>query len=145
MAIDLRGQPVTLEQISAHILNYLQLVAQEYVELEITKAVITVPAYYNDNQRQAVKEAGRMAGLDVQRIVNEPTAAAIAYGFNRGYKTKILVYDLGGGTFDVSVLELNGNAFNVLASGGDNFLGGEDFDNVISEYIIKSYEKTEWC
>jgi molecular chaperone DnaK len=141
VSLNLRGEVVNLETISSHLLNYLKLIAQEFVELEVTKAVITVPAYYNDNQRQAVKEAGRMAGLDVQRIVNEPTAAALAYGFNRGLKTRILVYDLGGGTFDISILELQGNSFSVVACGGNNFLGGEDFDNVITEYLISTFEK----
>ncbi len=101
-----------------------------------SEAVISVPAYYNDNQRQAVKEAGLLAGFDVKRIVNEPTAAALAYGFNRGLDQKILVYDLGGGTFDVSVLQVTGNVFEVLATGGDTFLGGVDFDNRIIDYVL---------
>ncbi len=141
VAIAIREENITLERISAQILNYLQLIAQEFIELEVNKAIISVPAYYNDNQRQAVKDAGRMAGLDVQRIVNEPTSAALAYGFNRGFHTRILVYDLGGGTFDVSVLELNGNSFEVVACGGNNFLGGEDFDNAITKYLVTTYEK----
>lgn len=143
VALQVRGEVMNLETISSHILSYLKHVGQEFVDLEVTKAIITVPAYYNDNQRQAVKEAGRMAGLDVLRIVNEPTAAALAYGFNRGYKTKILVYDLGGGTFDVSLLELAGNSFEVLACGGNNFLGGEDFDNAITDHLIQTYEKEQ--
>ena len=140
VAVQLGDETMSLETISAHLLTHLKDLAQDYLEFEVVKAVITVPAYYNDNQRQAVKEAGRLAGLDVQRIVNEPTAAAIAYGFNRGMQTRILVYDLGGGTFDVSVLELNGNTFNVLATGGDNFLGGEDFDNAIVAYLEKEFQ-----
>ena len=100
-----------------------------------------MPAYYNDNQRQAVKEAGRLAGFDVKRIVNEPTAAALAYGFNRGLDQKVLVYDLGGGTFDVSVLQLTGNVFEVLATGGDTFLGGVDFDNRIIDYVLETFQK----
>jgi molecular chaperone DnaK len=103
--------------------------------------VISVPAYYNDNQRQAVKEAGKLAGFNVKRIVNEPTAAALAYGFNRSLDQKILVYDLGGGTFDVSVLQLTGNVFEVLATGGDTFLGGVDFDNRVIDYVLETFRK----
>ncbi len=98
-----------------------------------------MPAYYSDAQRQAVREAGRLAGFDVKRIVNEPTAAALAYGFSRGLDQKILVYDLGGGTFDVSVLQLSGNVFEVLATGGDTFLGGVDFDNRIIDYVLEDF------
>src|SRR4029078_8380852 len=96
-------------------------------------------AYYNDNQRQAVKEAGTLAGYNVKRIVNEPTAAAIAYGFHRGLDQKVLVYDLGGGTFDVSVLQVTGNVFEVLATGGDTFLGGSDFDNRVIDYVLEKF------
>src|SRR5262249_59497090 len=106
---------------------------------EINEAVISVPAYYNDNQRNAVKEAGILAGFSVKRIVNEPTAAALAYGLNRGFDHKVLVYDLGGGTFDVSVLQLHGNVMEVLATGGDTFLGGVDFDNRIIDYVLDSF------
>src|SRR5690606_41626243 len=107
----------------------------------IDAAVISVPAYYNGSQRQAVKEAGRLGGLDVRRIVNEPSAAALAYGFNRGLDQKILVYDLGGGTFDLSVLHLTGNVFEVLATGGDTFLGGVDFDNRIIDFVLERFRK----
>jgi molecular chaperone DnaK len=105
--------------------------------------VISVPAYYNDNQRQAVKQAGTLAGFNVQRIVNEPTAAALAYGFNRGLDQKVLVYDLGGGTFDVSILQLTGNVFEVVATGGDTFLGGVDFDNRVIDYVLSEFKKDE--
>ena len=104
-------------------LAQVKTIAEQFLGGPVDEAVISVPAYYNDNQRQAVKEAGRLAGFDVKRIVNEPTAAALAYGFNRGLDQKVLVYDLGGGTFDVSVLQLTGNVFEVLATGGDTFLG----------------------
>ena len=102
-------------------------------------AIISVPAYYSDAQRQAVREAGRIAGFEVKRIVNEPTAAALAYGFSRGLDQKVLVYDLGGGTFDVSVLQLSGNVFEVLATGGDTFLGGVDFDNRIIDFVLEDF------
>src|SRR6266852_4607111 len=108
---------------------------------EAKEAVISVPAYYNDNQRQAVKEAGRLAGFEVKRIVNEPTAAALAYGLNRGFDHKVLVYDLGGGTFDVSVLQLHGNVMEVLATGGDTFLGGVDFDNRIIDFVLEEFRE----
>jgi molecular chaperone DnaK len=118
------------------VLAHLKKVAEASLGGSWAEAVISVPAYYNDNQRQAVKEAGRLAGFTVKRIVNEPTAAALAYGFNRGLDQTVLVYDLGGGTFDVSVLQLSGNVFEVVATGGDNFLGGVDFDNRIIDWAL---------
>jgi len=135
-AVMLGGEVKTLPQISALILSHVRTIAETFLGRDMGEAVISVPAYYNDNQRQAVKEAGRLAGLDVKRIVNEPTAAALAYGFNRGLDQKILVYDLGGGTFDVSVLQLSGNVFEALATGGDTFLGGVDFDNRIIDFAL---------
>jgi molecular chaperone DnaK len=138
-AVTLGGKIYTLPQISGLVLGHVKKIAQAFLQRELTAAIISVPAYYNDNQRQAVKEAGRLAGFDVKRIVNEPTAAALAYGFNRGLDQKILVYDLGGGTFDVSVLQLSGNVFEVLATGGDTFLGGVDFDNRIIDYVLEDF------
>ncbi len=124
---------------SALILAHIKKIAEAFLQKPIDEAVISVPAYYSDAQRQAVREAGRLAGFDVKRIVNEPTAAALAYGFSRGLDQKILVYDLGGGTFDVSVLQLTGNVFEVLATGGDTFLGGVDFDNRIIDWVLEDF------
>jgi molecular chaperone DnaK len=135
-AVSLGGKVYSLPEISGMVLGHLKTMAETFLARPISEAVISVPAYYNDNQRQAVKEAGRLAGFDVKRIVNEPTAAALAYGFNRGLDQRILVYDLGGGTFDVSVLQLSGNVFEVLATGGDTFLGGVDFDNRIIDWVL---------
>jgi molecular chaperone DnaK len=138
-AVQLGGRTLSMPQISGFVLEHVRRVAEAFLQREIREAVISVPAYYNDNQRNAVKEAGRLAGFDVKRIVNEPTAAALAYGFNRGLDQKILVYDLGGGTFDVSVLQLSGNVFEVLATGGDTFLGGVDFDNRIIDFLLDDF------
>jgi molecular chaperone DnaK len=138
-AVRLGGEVHSLPQISGLVLGHVRRVAEAFLHKEIREAVVSVPAYYNDNQRNAVKEAGRQGGLDVKRIVNEPTAAALAYGFNRGLDQKILVYDLGGGTFDVSVLQLSGNVFEVLATGGDTFLGGVDFDNRIIDFLLDEF------
>jgi molecular chaperone DnaK len=138
-AVELGGTTYSLPQISGLVLQHLKRVAEAFLQKEIAEAVISVPAYYNDNQRNAVKEAGRLAGFEVKRIVNEPTAAALAYGFNRGLDQKVLVYDLGGGTFDVSVLQLSGNVFEVLATGGDTFLGGVDFDNRIIDWLLEDF------
>ncbi len=140
-AVNLGGKRYSLPEISAFVLGQAKVIAEQFLGGTVAEAVISVPAYYNDNQRQAVKEAGRLAGFDVKRIVNEPTAAAIAYGFNRGLDQKILVYDLGGGTFDVSVLEVAGNVFEVLATGGDTFLGGVDFDNRIIDYVLEAFRQ----
>jgi molecular chaperone DnaK len=138
-AVRLGGEVRTLPQISALVLGHVKKIAEAFLGREMGQAIISVPAYYNDNQRQAVKEAGRLAGFEVKRIVNEPTAAALAYGFNRGLDQKVLVYDLGGGTFDVSVLQLSGNVFEVLATGGDTFLGGVDFDNRIIDHLLETF------
>jgi molecular chaperone DnaK len=138
-AVLLGGQVYTLPQISSLVLAHIKKIAEAFLQRDIPEAIISVPAYYSDAQRQAVREAGRLAGFDVKRIVNEPTAAALAYGFSRGLDQKILVYDLGGGTFDVSVLQLSGNVFEVLATGGDTFLGGVDFDNRIIDYALEEF------
>jgi molecular chaperone DnaK len=140
-AVMLAGKVYSMPQISAFVLQHCKRVAEATLAQEIREAVISVPAYYNDNQRQAVKEAGRLAGFEVKRIVNEPTAAALAYGLNRGFDHKVLVYDLGGGTFDVSVLQLHGNVMEVLATGGDTFLGGVDFDNRIIDFVIEEFRE----
>ena len=115
--------------------------AEKYLGQEVTKAVITVPAYFNDAQRQATKDAGKIAGLEVLRIINEPTAASLAYGLDKKANKKIAVYDLGGGTFDVSILELGDGVFEVKSTNGDTFLGGEDFDNTIVDYLIGEFKK----
>ncbi|HUL58058.1 MAG TPA: Hsp70 family protein [Anaeromyxobacteraceae bacterium] len=138
-AVALGGQVMTLPQVSALILAHVKKIAEAFLQKELREAIISVPAYYSDAQRLAVREAGRLAGFDVKRIVNEPTAAALAYGFSRGLDQKILVYDLGGGTFDVSVLQLSGNVFEVLATGGDTFLGGVDFDNRIIDFALDHF------
>nr|WP_093515347.1 TIGR02266 family protein [Stigmatella erecta] len=140
-AVKLGNRVYSLQQISALILREVREIAQNQVGQPVSRAVITVPAYYNDNQRQAVREAGRLAGLYVERILNEPTAAAIAYGHGRKLRQRILVYDLGGGTFDASVLELHGNVYEVISTGGDTFLGGIDFDNAIVGYLLEEFQK----
>lgn len=140
-AVTLGGKVYTTSEISSFILAHVKRVSEAFLEQEVSDAVICVPAYFNDTQRAAVKEAGRLAGLHVARIVNEPTAAALAYGFNRGFDQKILIYDLGGGTFDLSVLQLHGNVFEVLATGGDTFLGGVDFDNRIIDYVLEEFRR----
>lgn len=140
-AVMMGGKLYTLPQIAAFILAEMKETAQRHLQVELRKAVITVPAYYSDEQRHAVHEAGALAGLEVQKIVNEPTAAALAYGYNKGFDQKILVYDLGGGTFDVSILHVHGNEFRVLATGGDTFLGGLDFDNRVTAYVLEKFEQ----
>ncbi len=138
------GQRVfRLPQVSALILNELRRNVCEYFKQNIYMAVVSVPAYYTENQREAVREASRIAGIEVVRIINEPTAAALAYGLNKGLDKRILVYDLGGGTFDASILELYENVFRVLSTGGDTFLGGVDFDARIVDYILGEYERTQ--
>jgi molecular chaperone DnaK len=139
--IQLREDSYGLEEISAMILDHVRNVAQDMLGQEISRAVVTVPAYFNDRQRQAVRDAGNIAQLEVLRIINEPTAAAMAYGFGKGLKQKLAIFDFGGGTFDVSILELRDNVFEVKATGGDTFLGGVDFDNRIVEWIIHCFEK----
>ena len=139
--IESKGQKYSPSQISAFILQKMKETAEKYLGQSVTKAVITVPAYFNDAQRQATKDAGKIAGLEVLRIINEPTAASLAYGLDKKQNKKIAVYDLGGGTFDVSILELGDGVFEVKSTNGDTFLGGEDFDNSIVEYLISEFKK----
>ena len=140
--VSAEGKEYTPQEVSAMILQYLKGFAEEYLGEKVTKAVITVPAYFNDAERQATKDAGRIAGLEVERIINEPTAAALAYGLDKmDHDEKILVYDLGGGTFDVSILELGDGVFEVLATAGDNRLGGDDFDQVLMDYLVQEFKK----
>jgi molecular chaperone DnaK len=140
-AVQLGNRIYSLQQISALILREVRELAQNHIGQPVSRAVITVPAYYNDNQRQAVRDAGQLAGLYVERILNEPTAAALAYGYGRKLNQRILVYDLGGGTFDASVLELHDSVYEVISTGGDTFLGGIDFDNAIVEYLLEEFQK----
>ena len=139
--IEAKGQKYSPSQISAFILQKMKETAEKYLGQEVTKAVITVPAYFNDAQRQATKDAGKIAGLEVLRIINEPTAASLAYGLDKKANKKIAVYDLGGGTFDVSILELGDGVFEVKSTNGDTFLGGEDFDNTIVDYLVAEFKK----
>jgi len=139
--IEAKGQKYSPSQISAFILQKMKETAEKYLGQEVTKAVITVPAYFNDAQRQATKDAGKIAGLEVLRIINEPTAASLAYGLDKKTNKKIAVYDLGGGTFDVSILELGDGVFEVKSTNGDTFLGGEDFDNTIVDYLVAEFKK----
>lgn len=140
--VDVEGKSYTPQEISAMILQYIKGFAEDYLGEKVEKAVITVPAYFNDAQRQATKDAGKIAGLEVERIVNEPTAAALAYGLDKTDRDeKILVFDLGGGTFDVSILELGDGVFDVLSTAGDNHLGGDDFDNKIIDYMVAEFKK----
>ena len=140
--VELEGKQYTPQEVSAMILQYLKSYAEDYLGEKVDKAVITVPAYFNDSQRQATKDAGKIAGLEVERIINEPTAAALAYGIDKTEKEqKVLVYDLGGGTFDVSILELADGTFEVLSTNGDTHLGGDDFDNVIVNWMIDTFKK----
>jgi molecular chaperone DnaK len=139
--VEIEGKKYTPQEISAIILQYLKSYAEEYLGEPVTRAVITVPAYFNDAQRQATKDAGRIAGLQVERIINEPTAAALAYGLDKEEDQTILVYDLGGGTFDVSILELGDGVFEVKATAGDNHLGGDDFDQVIIDYLVDQFKQ----
>ncbi|KAF5448396.1 hypothetical protein F2P56_028937 [Juglans regia] len=140
--VEANGQQYSPSQIGAFILIKMKETAEAYLGKSVTKAVITVPAYFNDAQRQATKDAGRIAGLDVQRIINEPTAAALSYGMNNK-EGLIAVFDLGGGTFDVSILEISNGVFEVKATNGDTFLGGEDFDNALLEYLVSEFKRTE--
>jgi molecular chaperone DnaK len=139
--ITMRDQVFSVPEVSAYILQEMKLIAEEYLGEEVLKAVVTVPAYFNDGQRQATKDAGRIAGLDVIRIINEPTAAALAYGFGRNVERKVAVYDLGGGTFDISLLEIGNGVFEVKSTAGDTFLGGEDFDKRIIDWLVFGFQK----
>ncbi|MCD4838544.1 molecular chaperone DnaK [Neobacillus sedimentimangrovi] len=140
--VEIEGKQYTPQEISAIILQYLKSYAEDYLGEPVTKAVITVPAYFNDAERQATKDAGKIAGLEVERIINEPTAAALAYGLDKTDQDQtILVYDLGGGTFDVSILELGDGVFEVKATAGDNRLGGDDFDQAIIDYLVDQFKK----
>ncbi len=144
--VEVRGQKMAPPQISAEVLRKMKKTAEDYLGEEVTEAVITVPAYFNDSQRQATKDAGRIAGLDVKRIINEPTAAALAFGLDKQEgDRKIAVYDLGGGTFDVSIIEISNidgeHQFEVLSTNGDTFLGGEDFDNRMIDFLADEFKK----
>ena len=139
--IEAKGQKYSPSQISAFTLQKMKETAEKYLGTEVKQAVITVPAYFNDAQRQATKDAGKIAGLEVLRIINEPTAASLAYGLDKKANKKIAVYDLGGGTFDVSILELGDGVFEVKSTNGDTFLGGEDFDNTVVEYLLSEFKK----
>ncbi|ARF18732.1 molecular chaperone DnaK [Sporosarcina ureae] len=140
--VEVDGQEYSPQEVSAMILQYMKGYAEEYLGEKVTKAVVTVPAYFNDAQRQATKDAGKIAGLEVERIINEPTAAALAYGLDKTEEDQtILVYDLGGGTFDVSILELGDGVFQVRSTAGDNKLGGDDFDDIIMDYLVQEFRK----
>src|SRR5687767_340900 len=147
--VEVRGQKLAAQQVSAEILRKMKKTAEDYLGETVTEAVITVPAYFNDAQRQATKDAGRIAGLDVKRIINEPTAAALAFGMDKQMKkdAKIAVYDLGGGTFDISIIEIadveGEKQFEVLSTNGDTFLGGEDFDQRLIDYIVAEFKKEQ--
>src|SRR6056297_3399958 len=138
------GEKLTPEEVSAMILQKLKSDAEAYLGETVTEAVITVPAYFNDAQRQATKDAGKISGLDVKRIINEPTAAALAYGLDKKQKSEtIAVYDLGGGTFDISILELGEGVFEVKSTNGDTHLGGDDFDQVVMDWLVKEFKGAE--
>ncbi len=138
--VEIDNRRLALPQVAAKILQKIQSVAADYLQAPIERAVVTVPAYFNDRQRQAVKEAGQIIGLDVLRVINEPTAAALAFGVGRGFQTeRIAIFDLGGGTFDMSIIEIRDRVFEVIATGGDIFLGGVDFDNRIIDWVLESF------
>lgn len=141
--VDIRGKQFTAPEISALILQNLKKIAEDYLGEPVNRAVITVPAYFNDAQRQATKDAGEIAGLKVERIINEPTAGALAYGLEKKKSGKVVVFDLGGGTFDVSILDIGDGVFEVLASNGDGHLGGDDFDQKLIDYIAEDFRKKE--
>ncbi len=139
--VTLRDQVFSIPELSAYILQEMKIISEEYLGEDLVKAVVTVPAYFNDGQRQATKDAGRVAGLDVIRIINEPTAAALAYGFGRSMERKVAVFDLGGGTFDISILEIGNGVFEVISTAGDTFLGGEDFDRRVIDWLVFGFQK----
>ena len=141
--VDIDGKKYSPQEISAMILQKMKTDAENYLGEKVTEAVITVPAYFNDAQRHATKDAGKIAGLDVKRIINEPTAAALAYGLDNESEQKIMVYDLGGGTFDVSIIEIGDGVIEVLATAGNNRLGGDDFDQKVVDYIVSEFQKNE--
>jgi molecular chaperone DnaK len=139
VVLDVGKKEFSLQDVSAKILNKIRDVASNYLKVPVKRAVVTVPAYFNDRQRQSVKDAGKLIDLEVVRIINEPTAAALAYGVGKGLKEKVVIYDLGGGTFDVSIIEIRDRVFEVKATGGDIFLGGIDFDNAIIHHVLKDF------
>src|SRR5450756_1315062 len=141
--IDIDGRQYTPQEISAMILQKMKKTAEDYLGQEVTEAVITVPAYFNDSQRQATKEAGEIAGLKVERIINEPTAAALAYGLDKKKNEKIAVFDLGGGTFDISILDVGEGVFEVMSTNGDTHLGGDDWDQRIMDHLADEFRKKE--
>ena len=141
--VDIDSKKYSPQEISAMILQKLKADAENYLGEKVNEAVITVPAYFNDAQRQATKDAGKIAGLDVKRIINEPTAAALAYGLDNEKEQKIMVYDLGGGTFDVSIIEIGDGVIEVLATNGDTRLGGDDFDNKVIDWMVSEFKKQE--
>src|SRR5690606_17337434 len=140
-AFEIDGKRVTPEEVSAKVLQKLKRAAEKYLGEPVTDAVITVPAYFNDAQRQATRDAGKIAGLEVKRIVNEPTAAALAYGLDKEKDEKIAVFDFGGGTFDVSILEVGENVVEVISTNGDTHLGGDDIDNIVMDYLVAEFKK----
>jgi molecular chaperone DnaK len=139
--IEVAKKPMSLQEVSAKLLNKIRDIASNHLRKPVNRAVVTVPAYFTDRQRQSVKDAGKLINLEVVRIINEPTAAALAYGVNRGLQKKVVIFDLGGGTFDVSIIEIRGQVFEVKATGGDIFLGGIDFDNAMINYVLKQFKE----
>ena len=141
--VEIEGKAYTPPELSAMVLQYMKEAAESYLGEKVTDAVVTIPAYFNDSQRQATKDAGKIAGLNVQRIINEPTAAALAYGLDKKSEQTIVVFDLGGGTFDVSILEIGEGVFEVKATNGDTHLGGDDFDQAVIDYLIDEIKKDQ--
>ena len=140
VTIEVAKKEMTLQEVAARILNKIRDVASNHLKTPINKAVVTVPAYFSDRQRQSVKDAGKLIGLEVVRIINEPTSAALAYGLGKSLQQKVCIYDLGGGTFDVSIIEIRNQVFEVKATGGDIFLGGIDFDNAMIHYVLTEFQ-----